>query len=156
MLYGSTGLRPDWLKMAILHNLDGTTSAEMNGEIQQGYDWTRMIASLKDPKVIVYCTWIDGTLRNHKIFDDDSADPNRWGPVHWQVSLAQRNPLKLRVWGENTGRNNRESMRLTFEFIRRYNLMGVMWAFEPDLFADPNPNDYATFAGYASFIHKYR
>jgi hypothetical protein len=156
MLYGSTGLRPDWLESAIVHELNGTTSAEINGEIQQGYDWTRMIGGLNDPKTIVYCTWIDGTLRNHKIFDDDSADPNRWSPVHWQVSLAQRNPLKLRVWGENTGRNNRESMRLTFEFIRRYNLMGVMWAFEPDLFADPNPNDYATFAGYASFIRKYR
>jgi hypothetical protein len=155
MLYGSTGLRPDWLKMAVLHNLDGTTSAEVNGEIQQGYDWPRMIGSLKDPKEIVYCTWVDGTLWNHKIFDDESSDANRWSPVHWQVSLARANPLKLRVWGENTGQNNREAMRLTFEYIKRYNLMGVMWAFEPDLFASPNLNGYATFADYASFIREY-
>lgn len=117
MLYGSTGLRPDWLESAIIHDLNGTTGAEMNGEIQQGYDWTRMIGGLKDPKTIVYCTWIDGTLRNHKIFDDGSDNPNRWSPVHWQVSLAEANPLKLRVWGENTGRNNRETMRVTFEPI---------------------------------------
>ena len=156
MLYGSTGLRPGWLELAIIHNLNGTTSAEMNGEIQQGYDWTRMIGGLKDPKAIVYCTWIDGTLQNRKIFDDGSDNPNRWSPVHWQVSLAKANPLKLRVWGENTGRNNRESMRVTFEHIKRYNLLGVMWAFEPDLFANPNPNDYGTFADYAEFIDKYR
>jgi len=155
LLYGSAGLRPDWLESAIIHDLSGITSAEMNGEIQQGYDWTRMIGSLKDPKAIVYCTWIDGTLQNHKTFDDDSRDPNRWSPVHWQVSLARTNPLKLRVWGENTGRNNRETMRATFEYLKRYNLMGVMWAFEPDLFADPNPNDCATFADYAEFIRRY-
>ena len=73
-------------------------------------------------------------------------------PVHWQYTLAQANPLRLRVWGENTGHNNREAMRITFERIKRFNLMGLMWAFDSELFADPNPEGRATFTDYLKFI----
>jgi hypothetical protein len=111
-----------------------------------------MIGSIRDPRAIVYCTWMDGTIGNRDIADDNSADPSRWSPVHWQASLARANPLHLRVWGENTGHNNDEAMRITFERIRRFDLMGVMWAFDPELFADPNPEHYATFADYSEFI----
>lgn len=156
MLYGSTGLRPGWINSAIADDLSGATSPERNGEIQQGYDWSLMISSLRDPKVIVYCTWIDGTIRNHNIFDDNSPNPDRWSPVHWLTSLARANPIRLRVWGENTGRNNLAAMRLTFQYIKQYKLMGIMWAFEPDLFLNADSNKYATFAEYAEFIKKYR
>jgi hypothetical protein len=152
MLYGSWGLRPGWVEKAIDGNLSGATSCERNGEIQQGFDWTRMIGNITDPRMIVYCTWVDGTIRNHEIADDASADPSRWSPVHWQASLASANPLHPRVWGENTGRNTRETMRITFEHIQRFHLMGLMWAFDPELFAKPNPEGYATFADYSGFI----
>jgi len=155
MLYGSWGLRPGRMAEAVSGDLSGLTAGERNGEMQQGADWTRMIGGLRDARVIVYCTWMDGTLGNRDISNDDSPDPARWSPVHWQASLARANPLHLRVWGENTGHNNREAMRITFERIRRFDLMGVMWAFDSELFANPNPAGYATFADFAGFIREY-
>ena len=152
MLYGSWGIRPGRLQAAIDADLSGITPDERNGEIQQGYDWARMIGAITDPRVIVYCTWMDGTLQNRDLSDDNSTDPARWSPVRWQASLARANPLHPRVWGENTGGNNREAMRLTFERIKRLDLMGVMWAFDRELFAKPNSKGYATFKDYADFI----
>ena len=152
LLYGSWGLRPGWIEEAVRGDLAGASPCERNGEIQQGFDWARMIGGIRDARAIVYCTWIDGTIKNRDIADDNSPDPARWSPVHWQASLARANPLSLRVWGENTGRNNREAMRITFERVRRFDLMGVMWAFDGELFADPNPEGYATFADYSEFI----
>jgi hypothetical protein len=152
MLYGSWSVRPGWLDNAVDGDLGGGTPCERNGEIQQGFDWARMIGGITDPRVIVYCTWIDGTIGNRDIADDNSPDPARWSPVHWQASLARANPRHLRVWGENTGQNNLAAMRLTFERIQRFNLMGVMWAFDRELFADPNPAGYATFSDYSKLI----
>jgi hypothetical protein len=151
-LYGSRGLRPPMLERAIAADLDGGTPDEKAGEIQQGYDWPRMIGGIRDPRAIVYCTWMDGTFRNVYHFNDDTPDLLRWSPVHWQAHLAAANPLKLRVWGENTGRNTREVMRRTFENIKRHKLMGVMWAFESELYENPNPNHYATAADFAEMI----
>jgi len=156
ILYGSWGIRPGQLEAAMLRDLDGKTSVERNGEIQQGFDWARMIGGIKDQRVIVYCTWMDGTLQNRDLADEDAADPARWSPVHWQASLAKANPLKLRVWGENTGQNNSEAMRLTFERVKRFDLMGIMWAFDGELYASPNPKGYATFEDYARFIREYQ
>jgi hypothetical protein len=152
MLYGSWGLRPGWGEKAVDGDLGGSTSCERNGELEQGADWARMIGSIRDPRVIVYCTWMDGTIKNRDIADDDNSDPSRWSPVHWQATLARSNPLHLRVWGENTGHNSRSAMQITFERIRRFDLMGVMWAFDPELFANPNSEGYATFADYSDFI----
>lgn len=152
MLYGSWGQRPGWLAAAVDGDLAGLTPPERNGEIQQGFDWTRMIEDIKDPKVIIYCTWVDGTLANRNLADDGSDDPIRWSPAHWQANLACANPLNLRIWGENTGSNNRETMVLAFERMKRFGLIGLVWAFERDLFANPNPHGFATFDDYQKMI----
>ena len=154
MLYGSWGIRPGWLASAIAGDLDGSTPAERNGEIQQGFDWSRMIGDLNDPKAIVYCTWVDGTLGNRDLADDGSTDVERWSPVHWQSSLAIANPLHLRIWGENTGSNDRRAMELSFSRVRRFGLMGLVWAFERDLFANPNPRGLASFRELGEFLTK--
>ncbi len=134
MLYGSWGIRPGWTEKAITTCLDGSSTGEAVGEFSSGYDWERMIGGIRDPRVIVYCTWLDAPRKD---CDDEGADAVRWSPVHWQASLAEKNPLRLNVWGENTGRGDREALEMTFERMRRYRLMGVLWAFESDLFADP-------------------
>ncbi len=152
LLYGSWGIRPGELPAAIAGDLGGATPPEHNGEIQQGYDWARMIGGITDSRAIVYCTWIDGTLQNRELGDDTVSDPLRWSPVHWQASLARQNPLHPRVWGENTGQNDLKTLRLVFEQIRRYDLMGVLWAFDSDLRADPNPRGWATWADLAAAI----
>ena len=42
------------------------------------------------------------------------------------------------------------------ESVLRYGAMGVMWAFENELFADPNPKHFATFQDFAEMIAKSR
>jgi hypothetical protein len=44
---------------AVATNLAGTSSPEINGEVQRGYDATRQVAALKDPNVVVYGTWAE-------------------------------------------------------------------------------------------------
>lgn len=152
MLYGSWGIRPGQIEEAIAADLNGSSPAEQVGEISTGYDWKRVIAGITDPKVIVYCTWIDAPEEWCK---DGGEDQRFWSPVHWQSYLAQSNPQKLRVWGENTGRGTRERMRLSFLRMQRYGLLGILWAFESELFAQPNPANLATFADFAELIGEY-
>lgn len=145
MLYPSWGIRPGQLEAAVQGDLNGQTSAEKNGEVQRGFDFARFIAGIRDPKVIVYCTWIDS---NPAWSDENSADSARWSPVHYLASLAKANPLHLQTWGENTGRGDRAAMHLTFDRARAFNLMGVMWAFEPDLY----DGKHASLHEYSEFI----
>lgn len=152
MLYGSWGIRPGWKKQAIATSLDGSSPGEVVGEFSSGYDWELMIGGIRDPRVIVYCTWLDAPSQD---CDDDGSDPVRWSPVHWQASLAKENPLRLKVWGENTGGGNRDALDISFERIERYGLMGVLWAFQGDLFADPKLRK-ATFAEYAEKISQFK
>jgi hypothetical protein len=148
MLYPSWGIRPGQLKAAIEADLGGSTSPEKNGEIQRGFDFERFVNGVSDPNVIVYCTWLDS---NPAWSDEASTDPARWSPAHWLSHLAQRHPLRLRAWGENTGRNDRAAMQRTFERIEKYNLMGVVWAFESDLYA-PGDKGFATIEDFAANV----
>ncbi|GAA2506375.1 beta-galactosidase [Winogradskya humida] len=59
VLYPSYGMRAGDFDKAVATNLAGTSSPEINGEVQRGYDATRQIAALKDPKVVVYGTWAE-------------------------------------------------------------------------------------------------
>ncbi|MFG1993945.1 beta-galactosidase [Actinoplanes sp. NPDC048988] len=59
MLYPSYGMRAGDFDKAVATNLSGTSSAEINGEVQRGYDATRQIGALKDKKVAVYGTWAE-------------------------------------------------------------------------------------------------
>ncbi len=57
MLYPSDGLQPSDITAAVADDLAGRTSAEINGAVQRGYDWSSQIGALRDRRVIVYCTW---------------------------------------------------------------------------------------------------
>ncbi|OJF12225.1 beta-galactosidase [Couchioplanes caeruleus] len=59
VLYPSYGMRAGDFEKAVATNLGGTSSPEINGEVQRGYDATRQIAALTDPKVVVYGTWAE-------------------------------------------------------------------------------------------------
>jgi hypothetical protein len=131
MLYPSAGIRPGQLRAAVAGDLAGKTSPEINGEIQRGFDFARFVSGVHDPRVVVYSTWLDFPPR---FCDDASPDPRRWSPIHHLASLAQQNPLKLQVWGENTGPGDPQAMDLCFERTRRYSLLGFMWAFEKSLY----------------------
>jgi len=151
LMYGSWGIRPGGIELALTNDLDGSSQPERVGELQSGYDWKRMIGGIRDPKVIVYCTWIDAP---EKDCDDLGKNPSRWSPVHWQAWLAAENPLQLRVWGENTGRGDLAAMRLTFARAGEFQLMGVLWAFENELFSQSEPEPFASFEDLSGCIRQ--
>ena len=131
MLYPSWGIRPGQIDAAIADQLAGKTTAEVNGEVPRGFDFARVIHGITDPKVIVYCTWVDAHTGN-----DLDPNPAHWEPVHYLATLARENPLHLTVWGENTGGNTAAEMQFSFEQMRRYHLAGLMWAFDRQLYDD--------------------
>jgi hypothetical protein len=65
VLYPSWGMRAGDYTRAVATNLAGTSSAEINGEVQRGYDATRQVKALRDRNVVVYGTWAEnaGTLQ---------------------------------------------------------------------------------------------
>jgi hypothetical protein len=136
MLYPSWGIRDGQLERAMSVDLGGTTSAEVNGEIQRGFDFRRFVAGIDTPRVIVYGTWIDS---NPDWSDDDAPNPRNPCPIRYLASLAAAHPLHLRVMGENTGGGGLAAMQLTFQRAERYGLDGLMWAFEADLYDGESP-----------------
>ena len=147
MLYPSWGIRPGQLDAAIAVDLNGTTSAEQNREVQRGFDWARFIAGITDPHVVVYTTWLDA---------DDSADRGTdqryWSPVHFLAVQAMRNPLHLAVWGENTGGGDMVAMQRSFKQLATYHLGALIWAFEPELYN----GKHATINNYRSLMAQYK
>lgn len=57
VLYPSWGMRTGDFERAVATNLAGTSSPEINGEVQRGYDAARQIRALKDRNTAVYGTW---------------------------------------------------------------------------------------------------
>ncbi|MBL8994354.1 MAG: hypothetical protein JNM63_13510, partial [Spirochaetia bacterium] len=141
MLYPSAGLAAGQLEEAIATDLAGTSVPERNKKVQSGHDFERLILGIADPNVIAYGTWIDA---ESKYYDDRSTNPKSWSPIKLLAELAHSNPLHLDVWGENTGRADRRLMELNFERMRDNHLIGIVWAFEPDLFG----GKYATLEDY--------
>lgn len=142
MLYPSWGLRPGQLDAAIATDLDGSIEAQHN-DLSMGQYWPRLIAGIDDPDVVVYSTWLDAPFG-----DDRSPDPAQWCPMRYLTSLAQ--PRGLRCAGENTGGNDAEAMARCFQRMNELDLLGIYWAFEPQLF-DGDPA-HATLADYAAAI----
>jgi hypothetical protein len=143
MLYPSWGIRPNQLEGAVERDLDGSTAVERNGETQRGFNFAQFIAGIDDPLVVVYTTWLDADSSA-----DHAADQRYWSPVHYLASRAQAHPLRLAVWGENTGRGSREMMQRSFDQATRYRLGALVWGFEGDLYS----NRYASIDDYATMI----
>jgi len=131
MMYPSWGIRPGQLESAVAGDLAGHTSPEKNGEIQRGFDFSRFIGGIRDPKVGVHCTWLDA---NPSWSDETSTDPARWSPVHYLSSLARRHTPPLVVTAENTGGGGPEILRLCAGRALAYKVKSIFWAFAPDLF----------------------
>jgi hypothetical protein len=148
MLYPGWGIRPGQIDQAVAANLNGSTSAERNGEIQRGYDYARQITAIKDPKVIVTTTWLDADAAALAAPGDQSTDPRQWSPVKYLASLAAAHPLKPRLFGENTGWGSRTNMDRTAAQAIAYGLMGMMWFREDQLFS----GQYASLADFQQVI----
>ena len=148
VLYPSWGIRPSGYTAAVNDDLNGNSGEEQTGEVENAWDFSQMISSITDPKVIPYTTWIDS---NPSFGDDNSTDQTLWSPAHWIAYLAQKNPLRLRVWGETTGSDNFTYMQLALSRMAQYNYMGIMWAFDNQL----TSGSFATLSQYANLIAQY-
>jgi hypothetical protein len=143
MLYPSWGIRPGQIDLALATHLNGSTSAEINGEIQRGFDFARQIAAITDPNVIVTTTWLDADMSA-----DSRNDPRYWSPVKYLASLANAHPLGLRLYGENTGQGSAATMEMTAGQMHRYSLLGMAWYREEEFFT----GTYATLTDYQTVI----
>jgi hypothetical protein len=62
--------------------------------------------------------------------------------------LAERHPLNLDLYGENGGEDYREAMELSASRMRRYELIGMCWYNESELFS----GQYASLSDYKRII----
>lgn len=148
MMYPSWGIRPGQLEGAVAGDLAGRTSVEVNGEVQRGFDVTRFVGGITDPRVVVYTTWLNADASS-----DGGSDARYWSPVKHLAGLAAAGRAQpLAVMGENTGRDTLPDLELTFAQARRYGLQAVVWAFEPDLYR----SGYASIDDLATAIRAHR
>ncbi len=143
MLYPSWGVRPGQLGQAVVGNLSGATSPEINGEVQRGYDFARLVSRINDPNVVVTTTWLDADATR-----DNNANPTDWSPVKYLATLAKSHPLHLGVAGENAGQGNAAVMRLVGAQMQRYELVALIWSRESELLSGA----YATLDDYKRLI----
>jgi hypothetical protein len=146
MLYPSWGIRPGDFDKAVATNLNGSSSAEINGEIARGFDFQSQIAAINDPKVIVTSTWVDAPSSA-----DGGTDQRYWSPVHYLSYLAQAHPLHLSSFGENTGHGDRSKMDLTASRMKQYHLTGMLRYNESEMFS----GSYASLTDYQQVIAAY-
>jgi hypothetical protein len=155
-LYADWGVRPGEIDEAVEGDLNGGSFTEQYGQLNKGYDHGRFIAAIGDEKVIPFNTCLNSTYpypMTSSIVDDNGSDPRYWSPIHYVAWCAGKNPLPLRLWAENDGNDTYHGMALSFKRMTRYNLMGIMWAFEHQLYED-NPA-YAQIQEYAKMISQY-
>jgi hypothetical protein len=125
VLYPGWGVRPGDAAAAIGGLLGGGTPSEANGEMQQGNDFAITLASVGDPGLIPYSTWLEAP--------DKGITANGVSPIRYLQQLAV--PRGLAIAGENSdaGRNE-SSMRLCVERVRTIpGMAGMMWLAEQDL-----------------------
>lgn len=143
VLYPSWGIRPTQLAAAIAKNLDGSTSAESNGETSRGFDWARNIPAITDPNVVITSTWLNP---NPAWYNDAGTDQRYWSPIKYLSYLA--NNRGLAKFGENTGADYLADMIQSADLVVANGLLGMLWYREDELFS----GNYATLTDYKNVI----
>jgi Beta-galactosidase len=133
VLYPSWGMRKGDFEAAIATNLCGASSAEVNGEVQRGFDHAGHIGAIRDPKAAVWGTWAD----RHETID-------------WLSSLADRHDPPLKKFAENSGFDSESKMRIAVEAAKRNGLTAFMWMRMSD--ATCGCGRYATLDDYARLV----
>ncbi len=114
VLYGSYGMRAGDFARAVATNLSGSSSAEVNGEVQRGLDERRQIAAITDRNVAVWATWVDNQNTARRL-----------------ATLADRHGLAK--MGENTGAGSPADLRRTTATARALGYRAFMWVRLPTL-----------------------
>lgn len=131
VLYASWGLRKGDLKEAIGTNLDGSSSPEVNGEVQRGYAHARHIRAVRVRNVAAWGTWAD-----------------KAGTISWLAPIADRNGL-LKM-GENSGGDDESKMDVATDAARDYGLSLFVWVRANEAYC--HCNGYASINDYEDEI----
>lgn len=103
LLLPSWGMRPGDFTKAVNTNLNGSSSAEKNGEVQRGYDHAGQANKMaRNSRVALWGTWA-----------------NQPGSLDWIASLAYARGLKLA--GENAADADLNGMNVAHEAVSRLN-----------------------------------
>jgi len=139
VLYPGWGVRPGQDTAAVNADLGGTTSAEINGETQQGTEFSSEVAGLSTTATAVYSTWLDAA--------DQGTTTQSESPIAYLVSLAS--PRGIPAAGENAGAQSLSAMQLCVSRVKSLGLLGMSWAWESNLYSGSSPTitDYGTLIG---------
>ncbi|MDY0083872.1 MAG: hypothetical protein RBR74_11880, partial [Ignavibacteriaceae bacterium] len=128
ILYADWGARPGQIEDAIKANLDGTAFADFYGQLAKGHAPQQHIEALpQDTNLVAYTTSFNAIhpwSSTENFVNENSKDPKDWSPVHFLSWCAANHNPKLKVWGENSGNNPYMQMKLIFNRIAAFNVMG--------------------------------
>jgi Beta-galactosidase len=149
VMYAGKGLMSDHATDALTNDLRGDGWSEHISALYGATVFDQHVAGLSTTnKIALYITGIEDPPANE--VNDASPYPCHWSGAHWIAHLARSRGLP--VWGENSGKDTAASLRLSVQRMRENGFLGLMWGFESELYADPNPNGYAAIDDYASAI----
>jgi hypothetical protein len=142
VLYPGWGVRYNQFADAVAHDLNGSTSPEQNGEIQEGKAFGRQINAITATNMVAWSTY--GERRG----DETSGDTRRWGPVHFLSVIA--GARGFRTMAENSGRDSVTVMDAALQNARQYKVAAFLWAREEELYC--RCNGWATIEQYDARI----
>ncbi|MFL5955295.1 MAG: beta-galactosidase [Gaiellaceae bacterium] len=131
VLYASWGMRSGDFDKTTAGNLCGTSSPEINGEVQRGYDHSRQVAGLTDSGAVVWGTWGENA-----------------GTISYLAGLAAAKGLQ--VMGENSGGDSAAQMQTAVTTAKQYGLAAFLWIRASDLYC--SCNGYASIADYSQYL----
>lgn len=131
VLYASWGMRAGDFGDAAASRLCGTTSAEVNGEVQRGFAHARHIRGLRDGRVAAWGTWAE-----------------REGTLSWLARLAVHQGIE--VMGENAGHDGPAEMATAIEEATSNDLTLFMWVRAEEAYC--RCDGYATIEDYERLI----
>ena len=149
VVYAGKGLMPDHATDALTNDLRGDGWSERISALYEGTVFDRHVAGLSaTDKIALYLTGIEDPSANEA--NDASPYPCHWSAARWIARLARSRGLP--AWGENSGKDTAAALRLSVQRMLENGFLGLMWGFESELYANPNPNGYATIDDYASAV----
>jgi len=152
VLYAGKGLLPNQVTDAMTNDLRGDGWSEGTSALYAAAAYDRHVAGLSTTQnIALYLTGIDEPPANQ--VNDSSPYPSDWSAARWIAYLAQSHGMP--VWGENSGQDDAAKLQLTAQRMHANGFLGMMWAFESELYANPNPNGYATIGDYEAVIATY-
>ncbi|MCL7455501.1 MAG: hypothetical protein M8467_20895, partial [Anaerolineae bacterium] len=151
LVWAGKGLLAEQVTDALTNDLRGDGQSEDSSALYAAALYDRHVAGLGPAdRVALYLTGIDEPPLD--LADDSSPYPSDWSAARWIAHLAQR--AGLPAWAENSGQDDFAKLWLSAERMRANDMVGLMWAFESELYADPSVG-YATIDQYASIIKLY-